>query len=104
MPDLNFQITGVEPANRGLTPLLQFQLSVTNEGESVHAVLLHAQIQIQSPQRPYNRREKEKLVELFGRPEQWGSTLRNRLWTHAHATLGAFTRRMETTLPVHCTY
>ena len=104
MPELDFQVTGVEPANRGLTPLLQFQLSVSNEGENIHAVLLNAQIQIQSSQRPYNAREKLKLVELFGKPDQWGQTLRNRLWTHTHATLGAFTRQIDATLPVQCTF
>lgn len=105
MPDLNFQITGVEDSSRGLTPLLHFKLRITNSRpESIHALLLNAQIQIQSPQRSYSANEKEKLSELFGTPERWGQTLRNRLWTHANATVGNFTGETEIILPVPCSY
>jgi Family of unknown function (DUF6084) len=105
VPDLDFQVTGVEPSTDGLTPLLQFKLRVTNSSpEPIHALLLGTQIQIQSPQRSYTADEKEKLVELFGTPERWGQTLRNRLWTHANATVGRFIGETETLLPVHCSY
>src|SRR5215472_14559182 len=106
MPDLNFQITGAEAAERGLTPLLHFRLRISPSAgtETIHGLLLNAQIQIQSPQRAYSGEEKEKLVELFGAPEQWGQTLRNRLWTHSSATVGAFTGTTETILPAPCTY
>jgi len=106
MPDLGFQITGAAPATGGLTPLLHFQLEISNTPptESIHAIMLHAQIQIQSPQRAYNDREKEKLVELFGTPDRWGQTLRNGLWALTNTTVGEFTGRTETILPVQCTY
>ncbi len=105
MPDLGFQITGVEPAVRGLTPLLHFKLAVTNtpETETIHSIILQAQIQIQSPQRAYNSREKERLVDLFGPPERWGQTLRNKLWTLAHTTVRQFAGKTEAILPVPCT-
>jgi hypothetical protein len=85
---------------------LQFKLALANEPESetIQAMILHTQIQIQSPQRAYNGREKAGLVELFGPPEQWGQTLRNRLWAVSHTTVGTFTARTETLLPVPCTY
>jgi hypothetical protein len=78
MPDLDFEILGVEAAVRGLVPLLHFTLRITNEPphETIQSVILQAQIQIQSPQRSYTESEKEKLFELFGRPEDWGQTLR----------------------------
>jgi hypothetical protein len=81
MPELNFQITGVEAATRGLVPLMHFKLEVrtANPAESVQGLLLNAQIQIQSPQRAYNVSEKGRLVDLFGTPDRWGQTLRNRL-------------------------
>jgi hypothetical protein len=106
MPDLNFQVTGVEAVARGMTPLLHFKIAAANSPpeQAVQAVLLNAQVQIQCPQRGYNAHEKENLVELFGPPEAWGQTLRNRLWAHANTTLGAFTGRTETVLPVVCTY
>ena len=106
MPDLGFKVTGVQAAARGVTPLLQFKLALTNqpEAEIIQAVILHTQIQIQAPQRVYNGREKAALIELFGPPEQWGQTLRNRLWAVSHTTVSTFAGRTETLLAVPCTY
>jgi uncharacterized protein DUF6084 len=106
MPELNFRITGVEVATRGLVPLMQFKLQVTtsNPADSLQGLLLNAQIQIQSPQRVYSPPEKERLVDLFGTPDRWGQTLRNRLWTHANCTVGAFTGTAETVVTVPCTF
>ena len=74
MPDLNFKVLGVDAAARGLVPLLHFKIEIINTTrmESIQSVMLHAQIQVQSPQRAYTASEKEKLRELFGRPEDWG--------------------------------
>jgi Family of unknown function (DUF6084) len=106
MPDLDFKVTGIEPATKGLVPLLNFQLEVTNTPpeQSIHAVILQAQIQIQSTQRRYEATEKEKLKDLFGTPERWGSTLRARLWTLANTSLRPFTGKTTTLLTVPCTY
>jgi Family of unknown function (DUF6084) len=106
MPDLNFQIVDVEPADRGLVPLLHFKLLITNEPatETIQSMILQTQIQVQSPQRAYAAPEKEKLIELFGTPDQWGNTLRNRLWTHANTNVGTFTGRTEARLAVPCSY
>jgi len=106
MPDLNFKVIGVEALSQSLTPLLQFKLEVKNEPstETIQAVLLHAQIQIQSAARGYTTREKEKLSELFGSPDRWGQTLRNRLWTHAQANVGPFSGSTQIVLTVPCSY
>ncbi len=106
MPDLKFSVVGVQAAARGVTPLLQFKLALTNqpETETIQAVMLHTQIQIESPRRAYHPREQARLSELFGPPQDWGRTLRNRLWALSHTTVGAFTGRTEALLPVPCTY
>jgi hypothetical protein len=106
MPDLNFQVTAVEPASRGLVPLLVFQLAVTNTpaDETIQSATLEVQIQFECPKRAYNPSEKEKLLDLFGTPERWGQTLRNRLWTHATATVGSFSGAATARLPVPCTF
>src|SRR5262249_4019284 len=87
MPDLDFKVWGVEPAAHGVTPLLHFKIEVVNKvpTEKIQSVMLHAQIQIQSPQRPYTANEKERLRELFGRPDDWGQNLRHKLWRHANS-------------------
>jgi hypothetical protein len=72
--------------------------------EIIQSVILHTQIQILSPGRVYNQREKVGLIKLFGPPEQWGQTLRNRLWAISHTTVSTFSGKIETLLPVPCTY
>jgi Family of unknown function (DUF6084) len=99
-------VTGVEPAARGLVPLVHFHLEVTNspETELIQAVMLQAQVQIQSGHRSYESEEKEKLADLFGTPDRWGQTLRNRLWAHTNTTVRSFERKTEAVLPIQCTY
>ncbi len=105
MPELAFQVDGIEPATHGLTPLLHFKLRIVNSSanERIHAVLLQAQIQIEAPKRSYTGEEKERLTDVFGTPERWGQTLRNRFWTHTSTTSGPFTDNAEVILPVPCT-
>jgi hypothetical protein len=106
MPDLDFSISGLEAAQRGLTPLLQFKIEIINKtlAEKIQSIMLHAQIQIQSAQRAYSPSEKEKLRELFGRPEDWGQTLRNKLLAHANCVVPGFADRTEAGLIVPCTF
>jgi hypothetical protein len=106
MPDLNFKVTGVQAAARGLMPLLHFNLEISNQPptETIQAVMIQAQIQIQSAQRAYSDAERAGLEELFGTPDRWGQTLRNRLWTHASTTVPPFAGQTTVTLPVQCTY
>jgi hypothetical protein len=106
MPDLDFQVTGIEADARGLTPLLVFTLEVTSTPAEaiIQSVPLQAQIQIQAPRRAYNAREKDKLSDLFGPPEQWGKTLRGQFWTHAQTVIRSFSGQTTAQLPVPCTF
>ena len=106
MPDLDFEILGVEAAVRGLVPLLHFKVRITNQppSETIQSVILQAQLQIQAPQRSYTESEKGKLFELFGPPEDWGQTLRGKLWTHSNTTVRTFSGTTEAILPVPCSY
>jgi len=106
VPDLRFEVTSVDSVAGGLTPSLQFKLRITNAiaDESVQAILLNTQIQIQPAQRKYSAAERQRLSELFGAPEFWNQTLRNRFWANANATVSAFTGCTEAILAVPCTY
>jgi hypothetical protein len=106
MPELDFEVAGVEAAVRGLVPLLHFKVQIRNQPaeEEIQSIILQTQIQIQAPQRAYAPNEKEKLFELFGPPEQWGQTLRNKLWTHANTMVRSFSGSTEATLSVACSY
>ncbi|MEP6604331.1 MAG: DUF6084 family protein [Spartobacteria bacterium] len=106
VPDLDFKIIGVGEAAYGLTPLLHFKVEITNSPpeETIQSVILQAQIQIEAPQRSYNESEKPKLIDLFGTPDTWGTTLRAKLWTLSNTTVRTFTARTEAILPVPCSF
>lgn len=106
MPDLEFQIRGVEAASQGLIPLVQFRLGIScaSADEEIHAIILRVHIQFAVSQRSYDEREKERLVELYGQPSQWSRTLRNRLWVQLSTSVGAFKSALETTLSVPCSF
>jgi hypothetical protein len=106
MPDLDFKVIGLEPDARGLTPLLTFTLEVTNTpaDQEIQSAPVQAQIQIEAPRRTYNAREKEKLSDIFGPPEQWGKTLRGQFWTHAQTVVRPFSGKTTVHLPVPCTF
>lgn len=106
MPDLDFTITGVAEAAHGLTPLLHFKVGITNTppDETIQSVILQAQIQIEAPQRSYSESEKPKLIDLFGTPDTWGTTLRAKLWTLSNTTVRTFAGNTEAILPVPCSF
>ena len=106
MPDLDFKIVGVEPGSNGITPILNFRAEICNYPvlERIQSILLRTQIRIQAPQRSYTAREKEKLIELFGLPSEWGKTLRNRVWHVSNTVVGAFSGSIVVDLAVPCTY
>jgi hypothetical protein len=106
MPDLNFQVEGAEPVPFAASPLLAFKLRLTNSlaDETIHTVVLRAQIQIDVTRRHYSPQEQEKLLDLFGDPDRWSQTLRNMLWTHAQVVVPEFKNQTLVELQVPCTF
>lgn len=104
-PELDFAIEGAHPVRHAAAPTLGFDLRVERpDGGSIRSVALSAQIRIAATQRSYADAERERLVELFGRPEQWSSTVRSLLWTHASAQVPPFTGSTVVELIVPVTY
>jgi hypothetical protein len=106
MPDLSFQIEGVEAPPFAAAPLLAFKLRVTNADaeESIHTVVVRCQIQIAATRRRYGAHDQERLLDLFGEPERWSQTVRSLLWTHASVVVPPFTGSTVVDLQVPCTY
>ncbi len=73
-------------------------------GIRVHTVALHTQVRIEPQRRRYNEPEQDRLLELFGRPPQWGDSLRPFLWTHMDAMVSGFDNETLVDLPMACTY
>ena len=106
MPDLNFTIDGAEAVPYSAAPLLALKLGIKNSNpkESIRAIMLQSQIQIEATRRHYASGEQAGLLDLFGTPDRWSQTLRSTLWTHAHANVGPFSSETTVDLPVPCTF
>jgi Family of unknown function (DUF6084) len=106
MPDLSFQVGGVEVVPNAASPLLTFKLRLTNSDpeETIHTVALRCQIQIEVTRRQYTPEDQTRLRDLFDDPSRWGQTLKNLLWTHASIVVPSFKGTTVTDVPVPCTF
>jgi hypothetical protein len=105
VPDLWFRVEGAEAVPFAAAPNLLFKLRVENrDAEPVRSITLNTQVRIEAARRHYAPGEQERLAELFGEPERWGTTLKSLLWTHTTLTVPAFTGSTLVELPIPCTY
>ena len=79
MPDLTFQVAGAAVVPYAATPQLAFKLHITNAppDEPIQAIALRCQIQIETQRRRYDPADHALLLDLFGEPERWSTTLRS---------------------------
>jgi hypothetical protein len=86
-------------------PTLQFALAIESLGDTpVRSISLNVELRIAATRRPYDERAQERLVELFGAPDQWARTLRSLHWTSLTLNVAPFTGSTVVDLPVTCTY
>ena len=106
MPELGFQILSAAPVPYAAVPLLAFQLELVNRDPSahVHSGIVRCQIQIESTRRRYQAAEQARLLDLFGEPERWGTTLKPMLWTHMTIAVPQFVERTVVDVPVPCSF
>lgn len=106
MPDFDFHISGARAATDGLTPLMVFDLEIENDppNERIQSVLLQTQVRIEAVRRRYDDQERERLLDLFGRPEDWGRTLRDLIWSNQSTTVPSFNDRTTVELTIPCTF
>jgi len=106
MPDLSIAVETVEVVPFAASPTLAFKLRVTNTdaAQVIHAVVLRSHIQIEVTRRRYTAQDQERLRDLFGKPERWGQTLKNLLWTNTSTVVPQFTGATTVDLPVPCTF
>ncbi|WP_017611787.1 DUF6084 family protein [Nocardiopsis salina] len=105
MSELSFEVLGVEAERHAAAPTLNVGLRIgEHTGERVHAVALNAQVRIDAQRRSYDEDERAGVVDLFGDPARWGSTLKPFLWTQAAAMVQGFRESTEAQLPMIVTY
>jgi hypothetical protein len=59
---------------------------------------------IEPARRAYADETRERLVELFGAPERWGTTTQNLVWHQADVLVPAFTGATTFRVPVPCSF
>lgn len=105
IPQLDFAIEDAGPLERAAAPTLRFGLRISAAGrEPIRSIVLDVQVQIASRRRPYDDATEQRLYELFGEPERWGSTLRTLPWTRVTLAVPPFTGATTVDLAVPCTY
>jgi len=106
MPELHFQIEGAEAVPHAATPLIALKLRITNfpATETIHAVTLRCQVQIEPAKRRYVPNEQEKLLDLFGTPERWARTVKPLLWMNTSIAVPRFTGELLVDLELPCTF
>lgn len=103
-PQLTFAVEHAEAVPFAAAPTLGFRIRIDAAGADVRSLALSAQIRLATTARTYSPRDRERLVELFGTPEQWGQTLRSLLWTNAAVSVPPFRGFTTAELHVACTY
>lgn len=105
MPALSIRVEAAAPMEFAALPTIGFTLHVACEpAMPIRAIALDCQIRIAVHRRAYDAEARARLIELFGPPSAWGSTLRSLLWTHASVQVPPFTGSTRVTLPVACSY
>jgi hypothetical protein len=105
IPELHFGVEGSSSLEYAAVPTLKFALRVeAPSGEPIRSILLDVQIQIAARQRGYEPDVQGRLLELFGTPERWGTTLRTLPWLRSTTVVPAFTGSTVVDLLIPCTY
>ena len=102
-PDLAFSIEDGGVLMYAAVPTLRFGVRVESSG-AVRSLALNVQVRIAATRRAYADGEEERLAELFGRPEQWGRSLRSLHWATLAVQVPSFTGSTVVELPLTCTY
>jgi len=105
VPRLGFAVQSAARVEYAAVPTLRFGLAVESEDDRpVRSVVLDVQIQIAARRRPYDAHAHDRLFELFGAPDTWGTTLRTLPWTRTTLVVAPFTSATVADLDVPCTY
>lgn len=104
-PGLTFAQAGVAPAYGTAEPAFDLRLTVEQTGAgAVQSLLLTAAVSIAPARRGYDARTRARLGGVFGRPEQWDSSLRNLQWVRATVVVPAFRDATTVTVQLPCSY
>jgi uncharacterized protein DUF6084 len=103
VPEIAFTIRDAAPLEHAAAPTLNFALDVSSALE-VRSIVLDVQLQIAARRRAYDASVHERLFELFGPPDAWGTSLRTLPWTRMTVVVPPFAGSTVVDLQVPCSY
>ena len=103
VPDVTFLVRDAAPLEHAAVPTLRFGLAIVSAMD-VRSIVLDVQIQIAARRRAYDASVHDRLFELFGPAEAWGTTLRTLPWTRLTVVVPPFKGRTLVDVDVPCTY
>jgi hypothetical protein len=104
-PQLDFTVLDAAAVEHSAVPALRFALQVQSAGGGrIRSILLDTQVRISARLRSYEDDSVERLFDLFGAKDDWGSTLRSLLWTRTTLVVPDFTGSTVVDLDVPCSY
>jgi hypothetical protein len=103
-PQLGLTVSDVSAVAEAVVPTLRFRLRVDAAGREVRALALNVQVRIDAARRRYEAADERRLLELFGRRERWGETLRSLMWATISTNVPAFTGATSVDLHMPATY
>ncbi|MEA2227942.1 MAG: hypothetical protein QOF04_1572 [Solirubrobacteraceae bacterium] len=105
IPELAVVVRDAERMEHTAVPTLRFSLGVESaDGRPIRSVLLDTQIRIAPRRRAYDASATDRLFDLFGPRENWGTTMNSLLWMRTTLVVPPFTAATVVELPVVCTY
>jgi hypothetical protein len=103
VPQLAFTVLEAAPLEHAAVPTLRFALGVSSPHD-VRSIVLDVQLQIAARRRPYDESAHDRLFELFGPPDAWGTSLRTLPWTRMTVVVPPFEGSTAVDLHVPCSY
>jgi hypothetical protein len=104
-PELRFSVEGAEPLARAAIPTVVLRLVVERiSGGAIRSATVGVRVDIAPARRAYDEATQERLVDLFGTPDRWETTLRGIGWSRATVLVGPFEDRTTAELPLPCSY
>jgi hypothetical protein len=105
VPSLDFTVEQAGTLEFAAVPTIRFALRVDGPADvPIRSISLATQIRIAAARRSYAPAERDRLLEVLGRPEQWAGSSRTLFWAQVASQVTGFTGTTRVDLPVPCTY
>ncbi|SNT04402.1 DUF6084 family protein [Rhodococcoides kyotonense] len=105
MTHLSFKVLGITPETYAAVPNLIAHVRITEDTDTtIHAMAMRAQVRIEPHRRRYSETEAAALVDMFGTPERWVSTLKSFQWMQTSTLVQGFTGTCDVDVTMPCTY